>query len=110
MVASKNPAYYPTLISGVEWWLPLENAPVVFAAPTPAGFKVTMGSVRQLVRELEEFITRHGWEQSQLEQDFQDGPRDFGKDVNAAARYGAAVLFAATRHALAWDLPLLLDY
>jgi hypothetical protein len=50
--ASQAPQRYPTLLHGAEWCLPISTGPAVFEAPTPAGARIRMGHVEQLLAEL----------------------------------------------------------
>ncbi len=50
--ASQTPQRYPTLLYGAQWCLPITGGPGVFEAPTPAGVRLRMGHVEQLLAEL----------------------------------------------------------
>lgn len=108
--ASSNPTKYPTLLSGVEWWLPVEVAPTVFEAPRVTGQPARMGRVDQLVVELTLLAKRLGLDDDQLGQLRQAGPPDSSTDVEAAGRFGLAVFLELAHAAQLANQPLLLDY
>lgn len=107
--ASADPTKYPTLLSGVEWWLPIEGAPTVFEAPRLTGEPTRMGRVDQLAAELTLLADAIGVE-DELDQLRQAGPPDSLTDVEAAGRFGLAVFIELARTAQLAQQPLLLDY
>lgn len=109
--AASNPDRYPTLLSGVEWWLPIECGPTVFEVPRITGQPTRMGRVDQLVAELQLLTARSGLgAQGALDQVRHDGPPAPGADVAAAGRFGLAVMLELALNAQRSGQPLLLDY
>lgn len=74
--AAGNPERYTSLLSGVEWWLPVDCGPAVFEGPTLTGRSARMGRVDQLLAELRQLAARVGIDsEAALEQIRQEGPR-----------------------------------
>jgi hypothetical protein len=109
--ASRSPRQYPTLLSGVEWWLPIDVGPTVFEVPRPNGQPARMGRVDQLVTELTQLAQRFGVDDPTRRQDLrQSGAPLAQNDVNAAGQFGLAVLIELALHAQKARRPLLMDY
>lgn len=108
--ASAKPSRYPTLLAGAEWWLPITADPGVFLAATPAGPQVLMGTVDQLVAELEDLAMRTRLDDARLAESLEAGPPPSEYDVEEAGRFGLAVFLTLARQATANRQPLLLDY
>jgi hypothetical protein len=109
--AAANPAKYPTLLAGVEWWLPYEVGPTVFEAPRPTGHPALMGRVNQLLAELELLAASLGVDREEdLVRLRQAGPPELPSDVDSAGRFGLAVFIQLARVAHEAKQPLLLDY
>jgi len=110
--ASARPSKYISLLSRVEWWLPLDDAAAVFEGPRVTGQPTRMSTVKQLVSELEGLAATVGISsEAELEQIRQAGPGDpAASDVETAGRFGLAAFLGLARQALAARQPLLLDY
>jgi hypothetical protein len=110
--AAKAPIRYPTLLSGVEWWLPVSNGPRVFEAARLTGQPTRMGRVDQLVTELQTLATRLEVEnEDDLRKLREQGPPPPGAtDAESAGRFGLAVFLGLARTASINRQPLLLDY
>lgn len=110
--AAKAPIRYPTLLSGVEWWLPVSNGPTVFEAARLTGQPTRMGRVDQLVTELQTLATRLDVENDDdLQELRKQGPPPPGAaDAESAGRFGLAVFLGLARTASRNCQPLLLDY
>lgn len=109
--AAKSPSRYPTLLTGVEWWLPLRKGPSVFSTHRVTGQSTMMGRVDQLVIELETLARSLGLARADdLERTRQEGPPSPGSDVEASGRFGLAVFHALAITAQRERQPLLLDY
>lgn len=108
--ASTHPSRYPSLLSGVEWWLPVEAAPPLFELPRLTGQPTRMSHVSQLVAELTMLAGRIGMDDVELQRRRQEGPPTADSDVETAGRYGLAVFSELAQAALQARQPLLLDY
>ena len=108
--ASAKPSRYPTLLAGAEWWLPITAGPGVFLAAPPGGPQVLMGTVDQLVAELEDLAMRTRLDDARLAESLEAGPPPSEYDVEEAGRFGLAVFLTLARQATANRQPLLLDY
>lgn len=108
--ASVNPARYPTLLSGVEWWLPIQEGPTVFEAPRVTGQPIRMGRVSQLVSELDTLSNRLGLDSRERQSLRQAGPPSPTADAETAGRFGLAVFLALAHTAQQASQPLILDY
>jgi hypothetical protein len=109
--AAKSPSRYPTLLAGVEWWLPITAGPSVFSTQRLTGQPTRMGRIDQLVIELETLADRIGLGHADdLERLRQQGSPSSGDEVDAAGRFGLAVFLALALTAQRERLPLLLDY
>ncbi|MFG2101780.1 hypothetical protein ACGFJ5_14370 [Micromonospora echinaurantiaca] len=108
--ASAQPERYLTLLSGVEWWLPLPADPLVIEASRPTGQPTRMGSVDRLAAELRLLAERTGllagYDPAELRRGlFTDDPT-----VEDLARFGLAVMLDLAETAIEHRQPLLLDY
>ncbi|HET9141417.1 hypothetical protein [Actinophytocola sp.] len=109
--AATHPEPYVTLLSGVEWWLPVFEGPKVFAGQRPDGEIVGMGRIDHLVGELEWLAGRLGLsDQARRDEVREAGPLPAGAPVLDVARYGLSVLLPLARRARDERQPLLLDY
>ncbi len=109
--AAKAPVKYPTLLSGVEWWLPLSEGPTVFTAPRLTGQPTKMGRVDQLVAEVQELAGRMGLTAKRdLDAIRRDGPPPRDTDVVLDGKFGIAVFLKLACEAARLRAPLLLDY
>lgn len=109
--ASADPTKYPTLLSGVEWWLPMEDGPTVFEGPRLTGQLTRMGRVNQLLAELQMLAGSLGMDSDDdLERLRRAGPPQSPSDVEGAGRFGVAVFLHLARAAQQARQPLLLDY
>lgn len=109
--AAREPRHYPTLLSGVEWWLPINVGPTVFEVPRPNGQPARMGRVDQLVSELTRLSQRFGVDDPTRRQSLrQSGPPLTPGDVDAAGQFGLAVLLELASRAQEARQPLLMDY
>jgi hypothetical protein len=110
LAAAQHPEPFITLLSGVEWWLPLPGGWVI-EAPRPLGSPVRMAAVEQLVDELELLAGRLGLsDESRWQQTVQTGPPASGAPVEDVARFGLSVLLPLAYRAHEQRQPLLLDY
>ncbi|MFG3706968.1 hypothetical protein ACGF7U_19875 [Micromonospora sp. NPDC047670] len=108
--ASAQPERYLSLLSGVEWWLPLAEDPLVFEASRPTGQPTRMASTDRLVAELRLLDERAGvlagYDPAELRRGlFTDDPT-----VAEVARFGLAVMLDLAETATKHRQPLLLDY
>ncbi|MFG3423038.1 hypothetical protein [Micromonospora sp. NPDC048063] len=108
--ASAQPERYVTLLSGVEWWLPLAEDPLVFEASRPTGQPTRMGSIDRLAAELRLLDERAGllagYDPAELRRGlFTDDP-----SLVEFARFGLAVMLDLAETAIEHRQPLLLDY
>jgi hypothetical protein len=109
--AARSPRQYPTLLSGVEWWLPIDVGPTVFEVPRPNGAPARMGRVDQLVSELTQLSQRFGLDDPARRQSLRhSGPPLIQDDVDAAGQFGLAVLLELALRAQQARQPLLMDY
>ena len=109
--ATQAPRHYPTLLSGVEWWLPVDEGPTVFEMPRPNGQPARMGRVDQLVSELTLVSQKHGLaEPAALKSMREHGPPSDQADVQANGRFGLAVVLELALVAQKARQPLLMDY
>jgi hypothetical protein len=109
--AAKAPVRYPTLLAGVEWWLPLSAGPAVFETARLTGQPTRMGRVDQLVNELRTLATRLGIaDEDELRALRQAGPPPGEADANTVGRFGLASFLALALMAEQHRQPLLLDY
>jgi hypothetical protein len=109
--AAAAPSRYRTLLSGVEWWLPVGGDVGVWRAPTVAGQPVVMGSVDSLLQELQELAARTGIGDEQATETIRhQGPPAPGAPAEETGRFGLAVFTALAELAAANRQPLLLDY
>jgi len=108
--AAKNPERYPSLLSGVEWWLPNTSGPSVFSAPRLTGQPTTMGRIDDLVSELRTLAHRVGIDAGDLDRARHNGIAPGSADVELAGRFGLAVFLALALTAQDTRQPLLLDY
>ncbi|MCL2802562.1 MAG: hypothetical protein FWD29_01200 [Micrococcales bacterium] len=109
--AAKAPVRYPTLLSGVEWWLPISSGPSVFEAPRLTGQPTRMSQVDLLVGELQMLASRLGVsDETELDRLRQAGPPSNEADAGTAGRFGLAVFMKLALTAQQNRLPLLLDY
>jgi hypothetical protein len=108
--ASEEPERYVTLLSGVEWWLPLTEDPVVIEASRPNGEPARMGSVDRLAAELQLLAQRTGVFVGHDLAEAQQGPPGDGASVEEVARFGLAVMLELAESAVKHRQPFLLDY
>lgn len=110
VAAATHPEPYVTLLSGVEWWLPLPGGWVI-EAPRPLGAPVRMAAVEQLVAELELLAGRLGLTaEAHWQEVGRAGPPEAGAPVEDVARFGLSVLLPLAYQAHEARQPLLLDY
>jgi hypothetical protein len=108
--AAKSQSKYPTLLAGVEWWLPVTTGPSVFSAQRLTGQPTLMGRVDQLVIELQTLARQTGLANAEdLERVRQQGP-PAADDVDTAGRFGLAVFQSLALTAQRERQPLVLDY
>lgn len=107
--AASEPERYVSLLSGAEWWLPID-IDALWQAPRITGQTTTMSSVRVLVSELEDLSASLHISEDDLPALLDAGPPRSGTDVDAAGRFGVAVLLSLARVAHEHQQPLLLDY
>lgn len=112
VAASDGPVRYPTLLLGVEWWLPLATSPSrVFEVPRPTGEPARMGSVGGLLGELRLLAERTGvFADTDRDAVLRAGPPSSSESLEITGRYGLAVMLALAECASAYNQPLLLDY
>ncbi len=109
--AAKSPGRYPSLLAGVEWWLPLSKGPSVFSTQRVTGQPTLMGRVDQLVVELQTMARSLGLDRAEdLERVRQEGPPSSASDIATSGRFGLAVFHALALTAQRERQPLLLDY
>jgi len=108
--ASAEPERYLTLLSGVEWWLPLTEDPLVIEAPRPTGQPTRMGSIDRLVAELRLLDERAGVFAGHDPAELRQGPPTDGATVEEVARFGLAVMLDLAERAIEQRQPLLMDY
>jgi hypothetical protein len=109
--AAEDPSPYPTLLLGVQWWLPYDDGPVVFEAPMPTGEDRTFGGVSELVAELELLAARWDlFDEDSLARASADGPPGGGASLEDVGRFGVAAMLELARKAATHHQPLLLDY
>jgi hypothetical protein len=102
---------YPSLLSGVEWWLPMEEGPSVFAAHDVGGRKRRMSRVDVLSDELGRLNRATlDLDQAALESAGQMGPPAPGSPAEQVAPFGLAVLTRLVREAKSHRQPPILDY
>lgn len=114
-VARTGSENFPSLLGGVEWWLPLPQSMAVFTGQTPMGNEVAMGTLDLLERELELLKQRVGVDNSTLgEALLMGGPAADEPHTADTTRqwgvFGLAVFLELTRQAQRMQLPLLMDY
>ncbi|QIK72072.1 hypothetical protein G7070_07070 [Propioniciclava coleopterorum] len=105
--ATAAPTRYATLLSGVQWWLPISGVPAVFSAKAPDGRTVTMGTVTGLRIELANLATALGMNEAMLNIMSSDEP-DM-TDLVAAGTYGLALFIDIAKVADDNRQPLVLD-
>ena len=109
--AAKAPGRYPTLLSGVEWWLPLTTGPSVFSAPRVTGQPTLMGRIDQLVTELQTLARQLGLTRDEdRERIRQAGPPSSPDDLHTTGQFGLAVFHSLALTAQRSRQPLVLDY
>ncbi|MGW4498145.1 hypothetical protein ACWENR_05945 [Micromonospora sp. NPDC004336] len=108
--AAAQPERYLSLLSGVEWWLPLDDDPLVFEASRPAGEPTPMASVARLVAELRLLDERAGVLAGHDPAELRRGLPGDDPTVTEVARFGLAVMLHLAETALHHRQPLLLDY
>lgn len=108
--ASAEPELYVSLLSGVEWWLPLTEDPVVIEASRPNGEPVRMSSIERLAVELELLANRTEIFAGHDPAEARQGPPGDGAPVEEVARFGLAVMLDLAETALKHRQPFLLDY
>ena len=109
-VAAEKPARYPSLLRGVEWWLPISGGPAVFQAPRPTGQRTMMGCVDHLSAELRLLGQRLGLTADDLALARKAGHPGEDATVAEAGRFGLAVMLELATIAEDHRQPLLMDY
>ncbi|MER7333474.1 MULTISPECIES: hypothetical protein [unclassified Micromonospora] len=109
-VASAQPERYITLLSGVEWWLPLAEDPLVIEASRPTGQPTRMGSVDRLAAELRLLDERAGVLAGHDPAELRRGLPSDDPTLAEVARFGLAVMLDLAETAIEHRQPLLLDY
>jgi hypothetical protein len=100
---------YSQLIAGPELWLPVAF-PFTFQAQDPAGKNVDIGSVPQLVEQLN-MLNARTWKASSNDIDnWRRGGADFGAPLETSARFAFAVFLYCAEAAASHVLTLKLDY
>jgi hypothetical protein len=102
---------YPSLLLGVEWWLPLESGPRVFEAADFGGKMRRMSRVDELRHEL----NRLNDATLQLDSAAMSAARDWGpsapdEPVSKLAPFGLSVMLPLAEQAEVSRQPMLLDY
>jgi hypothetical protein len=110
LAATSNDTRFPTILSGVTWWLPLDAGPVSFEAGRPGGQTVRIGWLSILALEVEQLLAHHGWSPESLEATRTAGPPELGAGAMSAGEFGLAVLQPLLENALRFQQPLVLDY
>lgn len=108
--ASAQPERYLTLLSGVEWWLPLAEDPLVMEASRPSGQPTRMGSLDRLVAELRLLDERAGVLAGHDPAELRRGLSTDDPTLTEVARFGLAVMLHLAETAIEHRQPLLLDY
>jgi hypothetical protein len=108
--ASAQPERYLTLLSGVEWWLPLAEDPLVIEASRPTGQPTRMGSIDRLVAELRLLDERAGVLAGHDPAELRRGLFTDDPTLTEVARFGLAVMLHLAETAIEHRQPLLLDY
>jgi hypothetical protein len=108
--ASARPERYLTLLSGVEWWLPLAADPLVIEASRPTGQPTRMGSIDRLAAELRLLDERAGVLAGYDRADLRRGLLSNAPTVEELGRFGLAVMLDLVETAIEHRQPLLLDY
>lgn len=108
--ASEQPQRYHTLLSGVEWWLPLSEDPIVIEAPRPTGQPTRMATIDRLAAELRLLTERTNVFAGQDPAECTQSPPGAGASVEEAARFGLAVTLNLVGTAVTHRQPLLMDY
>ncbi|MEU5949622.1 hypothetical protein ABZ793_29260 [Micromonospora sp. NPDC047465] len=108
--ASAQPERYLTLLSGVEWWLPLAEDPLVIEASRPTGQPTRMGSIDRLAAELRLLDERAGVLAGHDPAELRRGLPSDDPTLAEVARFGLAVMLDLAETAIEHRQPLLLDY
>ncbi|MEJ3750646.1 hypothetical protein WEI85_46245 [Actinomycetes bacterium KLBMP 9797] len=108
--ASAQPERYYSLLSGVEWWLPLAEDPLVFEAPRPTGDPARMGTVDRLAAELRLLAERTNLLAGHDLDELRAASPGDDATVEDVARFGFAVMLGLTETAIEHRQPFILDY
>jgi hypothetical protein len=102
---------YPSLLLGAEWWLPLEQAPKVFAADDVARNVRRMARVATLREELDRLNQATlKLNENDLREAREGNPPSPQSSLDDAAKFAFAVLLDLTEKAITHQQPLLLVY
>lgn len=108
--AAQSPARYPSLLSGAEWWLPVD-ADGVWEAPRLTGEPTRMASVHTLAAELATLTDRTDVLAGRRRDDVLAlGSPEPGSPFDQVAAFGLAVFLGLAEQAVVAQQPLLLDY
>ena len=110
LAATSDDTRFPTILSGVTWWLPLDAGPVSFEAGRPGGQTVRIGRLSVLALEAQQLLAHYGWTPQTLEVAREAGPPEGGSGAMSAGHFGLAALQPLLSHALGSQQPLVLDY
>jgi len=110
LAATSADTRFPTLLSGVTWWLPLDAGPVSFEANGPGGQPVRIGWLSVLALEVEQLLSHYGWTPETLEVVREVGPPEVGSGAMSAGHFGLSALHPLLENALRFQQPLVLDY
>lgn len=101
---------FRSLLSGAEWWLPLETNTSTFTAGLPNGGSGPMATVALLASDLDELLTVSGLLDGTTVEAARTAHPNRDDGVRIWARFGAAALLPLVRFATAEQLPVVLDY
>lgn len=109
--ARSHPRRFPSLLGGVEWWLPVRGTPKVFEAARPGGRPARMANVDQLLAELE-LLNRETIDLSEAtaRRAREAGPPAPGSPMEQVLPFGLSVFMSLASEAARRRQPLLLDY
>ena len=109
--AKISPVRYPSLLAGVEWWLPISGGPSIFQTERPTGHPTLMSSIDQLMGELTTLNARTlKLTPSDVGRALQNGPQPRGSKLEDVAAFGLSVFIALCELAVVHRQPLLMDY
>jgi len=110
LAATSADTRFPTLLSGVTWWLPLDAGPVTFEAGRPGGQTVRIGWLSVLALEVQQLLSHYGWSPETLEVVREVGSPEAGSGAMSSGHFGLSVLQPLLENALRFQQPLVLDY